>query len=201
MCNHPGGGKKLEVLGVGVAEQHHHAVLAFVVVPLASWQRDVAVSVPDPVALNNFGGRLEADFRSFDRANGCVAYRTTDHLDLEIVKAELGQVAVTVLEVAIGAVDATRGERPKVTSIRRAIENFVASGDINIQGAISRRGEDIILPIFAASRGPVIDLRIERVVIIGVHVECLADLALIAHAADGEGLLLGIRQGGQQQRR
>ena len=36
MCNHPRGGQKLEVLGVCVAEQHHHAVLAFVIVPLAS---------------------------------------------------------------------------------------------------------------------------------------------------------------------
>src|SRR5437016_5277085 len=134
MRNHPGRGKKLEVLGMGIAKQHHHAVLAFVVVPLASWQRDVAVSVPDPVALNYFGGGLEADFRSFDRANGRVAYGTTDHLDLEIVKAELGQVAVAILEVTIGAVDATRGERPVVTSIRWAIENFVASGNIDIQG-------------------------------------------------------------------
>src|SRR5207249_11522362 len=115
-----------------------------------------------------------------------VAYGTTDHLDLEIVKAELGQVAVAILEVTIGAVDATRGERPVVTSIRWAIENFVASGNIDIQGTISRRGENIILPILAAGRSPVIDLRVRRVVIISVHVECLANLALIAHAADGE---------------
>ena len=156
--------------------------------------------MPDPVALNNFGGGPEGDFRVFDRADGRVACGATDHLDLEIVKGELSQVAVAVLEVAIRAVDTSRGERPVVTSIRWAIENFVAFGNIDIQGTIRRRRENIILPILAAGRSPVIDLRIKRGVIVGVHVERLADLALIAHAADGQGLLLGARQGRQQQR-
>ena len=55
---HPGGGKKLEVLGVGIAKQHHHAVLASEVVPLATRSVDVSVRVPDPVSLNDLSGGL-----------------------------------------------------------------------------------------------------------------------------------------------
>ena len=55
---HPGSGQKLEVLGVGIAKQHHHAVLASEVVPLATRSVDVSVRVPDPVARNDLGGGL-----------------------------------------------------------------------------------------------------------------------------------------------
>jgi hypothetical protein len=154
--------------------------------------------VPDPITLNDFGGGLEANFRGFDRAGVWGAYWTTNHLYLEIVETELGQVAVAILEVAIRAVDATRGERPVVASVRWAIEGFVTFDNIDIQRTIGRGGENIILAILAPRRSPIIYSRIKRVVIIGIHVERLADLALIAHAADGEGLLPGTGKRRQQ---
>ena len=45
---------------MGVAEQHHRAVLAFISYAIGTRWRGVAISVPDPVTLNNLGGGLEA---------------------------------------------------------------------------------------------------------------------------------------------
>ena len=110
MSNHPVGGKKLEVLGVRIAEQHHHPILAFVVMPLAARLGDVAIGVPDPVSLDNFGGWLEANLRAPDRAFGPIALGTTNHFDFVIIEAVLGQVTVAILKVAVGAVDTAVGE-------------------------------------------------------------------------------------------
>ena len=113
---HPRGIPEFKVLGVRIAEQHHHAILALVIVPLTTRQRDVAISVPDPVALNDFRGGLEGHFRAFDRARRR-AFRTTDHLDLKIVEGELGQITVAILQITVGAINAARGERPEIPFI------------------------------------------------------------------------------------
>ena len=110
MGHHPGSREKLEIFRVGIPEQHHHTILAFVIVPLAAGQQDISISVPDPVTLNDFGGGFEGDFRGLDRAIAWIAAWTADHLDLKIIKSVLGQVAIAILEVAIGGVDPPRCE-------------------------------------------------------------------------------------------
>ena len=197
---HPGGGKKLVVLGVRVAEQHHHAAHASEVVPLATRCGDVAVGVPNPVTLNNLGGGLDADFRAFDRTDAPIPGRTTNHFDLELVKAEFGQVAIAILVVAIGAIDPARGQRPEIALIRWAMEDFVGLGHVSIEGTIGRGSVNVVRAVLAASRSPIADLRIVGAAVLSVHKKRLADLTLVAHATEGQGFLPGPRKGWQQQR-
>ena len=134
-----------------VTEEQVEAPLTAKIVPPTGWiSHVVGLVFPFPVALNNFGGRLDADFRTFDRSVLRAAERTTNHFDLEKVDGEFRQVTVAILKVAIRAIDTPRGERPEVPSVRWATESLIPFVNIEVQGTIGCRGENIILPVLAA---------------------------------------------------
>jgi hypothetical protein len=83
------GGQELIILGMRIAEEHDHAVFPAVIVPDMAFVQDIAIGVPDPIALNDFAGRLERDFGLFDGNIVSVVFHPADLFHFVIIKSEL----------------------------------------------------------------------------------------------------------------
>src|SRR5439155_21320805 len=118
---------------------------------------------------------------------------------LTIIKIPPSQIAVAALIIAVSGSPAQVLFRPKIALVRGAAEDRVRPADVIVQWPVGCSCEYVVCAVLAARGGPIANRGVILTVVVRVHEERLADLALIGYARDRHGLLPGASKCGQQQ--